>query len=88
MKIGDKVVCVDDSPSKCNCCWGMSCPLTFGSVYVVSRAGRTQTGHPYIEVVGVRLSHHRVVFGFAASRFRLLSEMKNERRTVQTLRAR
>lgn len=79
MRNGDKVICVDDSPSRCKCCAGMKCPLIKGNVYVVSATGRTSTGHPFVEVLGVRLNHHYAIFGYDAKRFRLLSQMKIEK---------
>ena len=56
----------------------MKCPLVKGNVYVVSATGETSTGHPFVEVLGMKPNHHHTVFGYDAKRFRLLSEMKVE----------
>lgn len=72
MTIGDKVVCVDDSPSK----HGHKCPVVDGRVYVVSQLFEHK-GKLGLNLIGVRIKNKRYC-GFAASRFRLLSEMKRE----------
>lgn len=84
MRTGDKVVCVDDSPSRCKCCTGMKCPLIKWNVYVVRATGKTETGKPFVELIGIRPDHHQTVFGYDQSRFRLLAQMKSEARDAIT----
>jgi len=61
----------------------MKCPLILGNVYVVSRTGQTSTGHPFVEVLGIKPNHHQTVFGYDAKRFRLLCELKEQNANEQ-----
>lgn len=76
MKIGDKVVCVDDSP--CRHC-GTGTNVRRDSVYVVLAFHKAHDGIPCLELIGSpihvcgqKLTYHR------ASRFRSLDEVKAE----------
>jgi len=75
MTIGDKVVCVDDSP--CKCCGGIF-PTTKGMVYVIENLLVYHKGL-VLMLVGVNAAplHAR---GILAYRFRLLDELKQEAR--------
>jgi hypothetical protein len=89
MKIGDKVVCVDDSPCRCGNCGRMPLPLKSGSVYVIDgfytyeRKGIlcfTLIGVPTIK------NHfdHNGLGVYASYRFRLLDELKAEAKAQQS----
>lgn len=78
MKAGDKVVCVDDSPSRCHCCFGEDVGLRNGAIYVVSSVGISQWGRPHVSLVGLGIGPKHKTVGFAIARFRLLDEMRAE----------
>lgn len=85
MKIGDKVVCVDDSPCKCP---GIYCngamPVKRNGVFVIEGLF-ISSGILFIILFGVaaQSGHLR---GVNASRFRLLDDMKQEARERAALR--
>ena len=81
MKIGDKVVCVDDSPSKCHCCLGTPSGLILNNVYVVSGYSRDPGG---ILLLGFPAPHHDIGKGFRIERFRLLDELKQQAAVKQS----
>ena len=83
MKTGDKVVCVDDSQKPCGCVQ----PLILNNVYVVDEVSdfKDRNGQFGIRIIGLYPEHsvecRFVSCGFnRASRFRLLSELKEEAR--------
>jgi hypothetical protein len=85
MKIGDKVVCVDDSP--CSIC-GKKHSLIKSSVYVVSavRGFLDSLGSVGVKCIGAACHNHNNSTGFLSSlRFRLLDELKaaNKRQLAQ-----
>lgn len=69
--VGQKVVCVDDSPNRL----GEECPVKRGPIYIVSDVGMAWDG-PYLNIEGVRLA--RQYFGFAVERFRPIVEKKTD----------
>lgn len=78
MKIGDKIVCVDASPSHCRCCPGrVDSRLILGNVYVVAGFQTYKLGGIGVLLLGMKPDHHVSKFGYDINRFRLLSEMKN-----------
>lgn len=82
MKVGDKVVCVDDSPCRCSCHKGEPCSLILNHVYVVE--GLTETdGVSGLLLYGKRDDRHKFNFAYSANRFRLLDELKQEARERQ-----
>jgi hypothetical protein len=87
-QVGDKVVCVDDSPPKntCDCQVGKN-QLRKGAVYVVR--GTVNIGGGGIYLVGIwsiTCRDYSIEHPFISSRFRLLSDLRAEsllNRTVQ-----
>lgn len=84
MKIGDKVVCIDDSP--CRIC-GFPQPIIKNTVYVIEEIDQTENG------IGVNLigNHAPACHGYNSEihfywlyRFRLLDELKAETRERQS----
>ncbi len=73
MKPGDKVVCVNDSPSKL----GHKCPCKKGAVYVITEV-LTVNNKLGLNLIGVRFRKNKFTnyTGIVASRFRLLDEIK------------
>ena len=83
MKIGDKVVCVNDSPCRCGC--GEPCEVKKDAVYVISGFTIGSNGDLGLNLVGVvpfAFSMH-INFGWSSSRFRLLDELKEQNATKQ-----
>lgn len=81
MNVGDKVVCVDDSP--CKIC-GVISDLIVNRVYVVQKI----TQHKCIVVVGIamkacHISNDGNDWGYVPERFRKLDELKEETRQRQ-----
>lgn len=78
MKIGDKVVCVDDSP--CVVCGGKTNHV-LGSVYVVN-GFFVYKSIPRLGLIGYRTNCKHAPAGFEnftrASRYRLLDDLKAE----------
>ena len=85
MKVGDKVVCVDDSPNKNHC--GCPCSCKKGVVYVIAEARvHPMYGNLGLKLLGLVISHlcGRAGTGYIdASRFRLLDELKQEAKQRQ-----
>ena len=77
-KISDKVVCVDNSAPKVD--WDNV--VTKGRVYVIRAAWLSSLGKPLVLTVGDSdaLNFHGLPMGWAASRFRLLSDVQAENR--------
>lgn len=82
MKIGDKVVCVDDGPCRCH---GHKVPVKKGRVYVIESFPvpdkRNVTG---VILIGVRQQRNHLR-GVNIKRVRLLDEMKQEAADRQNL---
>lgn len=72
MNIGDKVVCVDDSPC-CNC--GAPSALKKNAVYVVSGV-RVRYNQMAVDIVGLRPACHKphTYISYRATRFRHLNQ--------------
>ena len=85
MNNGDKVVCVDDSPSKCPCCMGVKDErLILNNVYVVRNAVTLPSGRVGLELLGMTPPHKTLKGGtYDVYRFRLLDEMKAEAACMQ-----
>ena len=82
MKIGDKVVCVDDSPCRCGC--GQELNVKQGVIYVVS-GFKIWNGILGLLLVGVIQSHKEYgnEAAIAASRFRLLDHLKEKSQSLK-----
>lgn len=80
MKIGDKVVCVDDSPCKCGC--GTIFPIVKGSIYIIESfktlANSGELALRLIRVIRPPNSRHLSDITLRASRFRLLDHLKEQ----------
>ena len=79
MKIGDKVICVDDSGCQCGKCGGMPVPLVKNNLYVIESMYVHTDGILRLVLIGV--GHvdtliHRGSRGYSAERFRLLDHLK------------
>lgn len=84
MKVGDKVVCVDDSLSRCPCCFGLPTGLILDNVYVVEAVHRDGLS---IKVLGVPLIHSFLTGDdhyYSVERFRKLDELKQLARDRQS----
>jgi hypothetical protein len=88
MNIGDKVVCVDDSP--CVQCGGNG-NIKKGIVYVIQNIRQSTLGKVTIlDLIGVNPNCHNSPYGktaYSANRFRLLSEMQSEAAQRKTAHA-
>lgn len=82
MKIGDKVVCVDDSP--CGNC-GVSLGFIKNNVYVISAVRGTpdSRGSIGIKCIGVPCHNHKNQGYVNSLRFRLLDELKEQNANKQ-----
>lgn len=78
--IGQKVVCVDDSPSKAH---GYVCLVRKGSVYVVKEC--IAASMPGFCRDGVKLIGDPQDYPYAVDRFRALEELKQEAADRQQL---
>lgn len=80
MSIGDKVVCVDDSP--CKTC-GANLSIVKGSIYVIVGLRLSRYGSiPMLDLLGAEAAcHGEKNNGYMAARFRLLDEMKHRTRS-------
>ena len=77
MKIGDKVVCIDDSP--CCRCGAKNIYISKGMVYVVANVRLSILENPIIDLIGIKPPEcHTKNQGFCINRFRLLDELKEE----------
>jgi hypothetical protein len=79
MEIGTKVVCIDDSPSKCRCCLGEPTGLIKNQVYVIEGFEIDGFGTLGLVLVGTRpkpKSHPLEGKGFNVRRFRSLDHIK------------
>lgn len=78
MNIGDKVVCIDDSPSKCPCCKGEKLNISKNLVYVISGLALKDG----IFLIGVNQFHNdkrnSIDYGFLSTRFVSLTDLKNK----------
>lgn len=72
MKIGDKVVCVDNSP--CVTC-GTPFSLLVGIIYIINEL-EIENGELLVGIIGYRPKCHTDGQLFISSRFRLLDHMK------------
>jgi hypothetical protein len=76
MKIGEKVVCVDDNP-----CLVCSAPLGLikNNVYVIRGLRMTTTkGSLILDLIGMNPNCHTDGQGYSAKRFRSLDELKKQ----------
>ncbi len=88
MNVSDKVVCVDDNWASCRDDprkYFSALPVK-GQTYVVERVMLARNGEPQICLVGIEGNlHNNGTAGFYPHRFRLLSDLKSEAVTRQTL---
>jgi hypothetical protein len=78
MKIGDKVVCIDDSPSKCPCCLGKDTGLVKNQVYVIQNFEIDSRKNLSLALIGIQPKCHSFsdLKGFLSIRFRPLEDIK------------
>lgn len=78
MEIGTKVVCIDDSPSKCPCCLGKDTGLVKNKVYVIQNFEIDSRKNLCLALVGIqpKCHYHLNLSGFLATRFRSLEDIK------------
>lgn len=81
MNVGDKVVCVDDSP----CCYCHTpIDLLSGQVYVVSGIRICYVSKNLVlDILGLKPTCHGIGQAYNAKRFRKLDELKEETRQRQ-----
>ena len=83
MKIGDKVVCINDKP--CRWC-GASLPINAGRVYVISSLVQDEPSADKVNLIGIkqaRCHYTPFIIAFGADRFRLLDEVKASNKLIE-----
>jgi hypothetical protein len=85
MKIGDKVVCIDNSPCRCGRCGGMPISLVKGAVYVIEGFAVYKRSLLLLLVglVHPKNAAHTEYNSANSDRFRLLDELKEHARSKQ-----
>jgi len=81
MKIGDKVICVDDSLCQCGC--GEATIVKKDTVYVISGFVIAENGVLGIYLIGVESPVYSRHSGWSSAKFRLLDELKEQNANKQ-----